>query len=270
MQIDGWYDRGEYEFLINVWKLNQTLPADKKIRVVPTDEQAPWKFLKNSEDFKKYEENSADRNTNMADVIEQTLKTKTDERNCLFTVGYGHAYKSHVPGGYSSSEGQEPALSVGAQLVQRLSNKNVFTILQHGPVMRNVGGALGLVRQGLFDATFEITGNKPIAFNLSGSPFGAEPYDADFDDAFDSRAGNYANNFDGYIFLQPIKDEDADYILYDIYNEDFINEMQRRITIVGWGNLNRWFDIEGEVTKEKIINSFKKDEGKKRWGYLFE
>jgi hypothetical protein len=266
-QVSGWCDRGEYEFLINVWKLNQTLPVNRQIRVIATDEQAPWKLLKTSEDFKEYEKNAIDRNTRMADAVEQTIKTKTDKRNCLFIAGYGHAYKSHVPGSYSSVKGQEPALSAGAQLVQRLSNKNVFTILQHAPMIRNVGGAVNFVRQGLFDAVFEKTGNQPIAFNLSDSPFGAEPYDADFDDAFDSKAGNYTDNFDGYIFLQPLKDEDTDYILYDIWSDQFINEIKRRETLTGW-KLYRW--IDGELTKEKIIETFKEDEDKKRWSELFE
>ena len=268
-QVDGWYDKGEYEFLINIWKLNQTLPADKQIRVILTDEQAPWKFLNTSEEFKKFEENFMDRNTRMANVVEQTIKTKTDKRNCLFTVGYMHAYKSHVPGGFSSVEGQEPDLSAGAQLVQRLSEKNVFIIFQHVPMGTN-SGALGFIRQGLFDTVFEMSGNKPVAFHLADSPFGMEPFDADFEMSFDNMAGNFADNFDGYIFFQSIKNEDADYLLYDVISDQFIDEMKRRITLLGWGDLNRWFDIEGEVTKEKIISSFKENKGKKRWEHLFE
>jgi hypothetical protein len=269
MQVNGWYDKGEYEFLINIWKLNQTLPIEKKIRVVSTDEQAPWKLLQTSKDFKKYEKKQADRNTRMADVIEHTIKTKTDKRNCLFTVGYMHAYKSHVPGGFSSAKGQEPALSAGAQLVKRLSEKNVFIVFQHVPMGTNFG-ALGFIRQGLFDAVFEKMGNRPVGFQLAGSPFGAEPFDADYQMSFDKRTGNFADNFDGYIFLQPIKDEDSDYLLYEVISEKFIEEMKRRIPILGWGNLNRWFGIEGEITKEKILESLNADEGKKRWGDLFE
>ena len=268
-QIDGWFDKGEYEFLINIWKLNQTLPTNKQIKVVAVDEQTPWKFLQTSEDVKNHEKNFIDRNTRMADVVEFTINTKADKRNCLFTVGYLHAYKSHVPGSFSTPRGQESALSAGAQLVQRFSDKNVFAIFQHVPMGTNFG-AIGLVRQGLFDATFKITGNKPIAFNLADSPFGKEPFDADFNNAFDNRVGNYADNFDGYIFLQPLIDDDTDYLLYDIISDPFIDEMKRRITIYGWGDLNRWFDIEGEATTEKIIKSLKKNEGQKRWKALFE
>jgi hypothetical protein len=266
-QIYGWWDRGEYEFLINVWKLNQTLPSKKQIKVVPVDEQLPYKTLKTAEDFKKSEAELIDRNTNMANLVEKTLQIKTDKRNSLFIVGYGHAYKSHVPGGSSTVE--EPALSAGAQLIQRLSDKNVFVILQHVPMGTN-SGALGFIRHGLFDSVFEKLGNKPVAFRLGGSPFGTEPFDADYEMSFDSRAGKFEDNFDGYIFLNPLKDEASDYILYDIWSDQFVDEMKRRATISDF-NMNRWLGNEGELTKEKIISIFKEEyEGKKRWSQLFE
>jgi hypothetical protein len=137
-------------------------------------------------------------------------------------------------------------------------------------MLTNTRGAKGFVRQGLFDAVFELTGNKPVAFSLTNSPFGTEPYDADFEDCFDYRAGNYADNFDGYIFLQPLKDEISGYILYDeIWSDKFVKEVQRRYALFGW-DMKRDFGIKGKITKEKIIKSFKEDEGKKRWYYLFE
>jgi hypothetical protein len=270
MMLSGWHDKGEYEFLVNLWKLNHTLTTDKKIRVVPTDEQLPWSLLKTAKEVEKYEETIADRNTRMADVIEHTMNKKTDTRNSLFIVGYGHAQKSLVPGSYSSAEGQEPALTAGAQLAQRLSDKNVFTILQHGPCLHNRWGAVAFVRQGLFDSAFEITGNNPVAFPLAGSPFGIEPYDADPETCFDNRSGNFANNFDGYIFLQPLKDEDSDYMLFEeIWNYKFIKELERRYALFNW-NMKQDYGIKGKLTKEKIIKSLKEDGGKKRWSYLFE
>jgi hypothetical protein len=255
--------------LINIWNLNKTLPVEKQIKVVPVDEQVPWKFLLTQEDFEKYDENCIDRNIRMADMIEQTIKVKTDKRNSLFIVGYAHALKSHVPGGSSAARGQAPALTAGAQLVQRLSSENVFVVLQHVPMGTN-SGALGFVRQGLFDAVFEKTGNKPIAFRLSESPFGAEPFDTDYQMSFDSRAGNFADNFDGYLFLNPLRDEESDYILYEIWSDKFVEEMKRCAAIMNF-NLNRWLGTEGDLTKDKIITTFKEAyHGKKRWSQLFE
>lgn len=267
-QIYGWWDKGEYEFLINVWKLNQKLPDDKKIRVVATDEQLAYNQTLTSDDYKKAKDKLIDRNTKMANIIEQYIKTKTDKRNCLFIVGYNHTYKSLVPGSYSSAKGQEPALTAGAQLTQRLSSKNVFTVLQHIPMGTNEG-ALGLVRQGIFDLAFEKAGNKPVAFDLKNSPFGTEPFDADYELCFDKRIGSFSDNFDGYIFINPLKEECSDYILYEIWNDEFVAEMKRRASISNF-NLNGWLGIKEEITKEKIIDLFKeKYEGKKRWKDLW-
>ena len=72
----GWWDRGEYEFLINIWKLNQTLPSNKQIKVVSVDEQPPYKLLRTAEDYKQSVASLPDRNTNMANVVEKTLQMK--------------------------------------------------------------------------------------------------------------------------------------------------------------------------------------------------
>jgi hypothetical protein len=113
-------------------------------------------------------------------------------------------------------------------------------------------------------------GNKPIAFHLAGSPFGIEPFDADYQMSFDNRVGNFSDNFDGYIFLQPLKDEESDYILYDIWSDKFVEEMKRRATLDNF-NMNRWLGTESELTKELIITTFKEEyKGKKRWTKLFE
>ena len=36
-QLNGWWDRGEFEFLCDLCQINQSLPHDKKIRVVLAD-----------------------------------------------------------------------------------------------------------------------------------------------------------------------------------------------------------------------------------------
>ncbi len=46
--------------------------------------------------------------------------------------------------------------------------------------------------------------------------------------------------------------------------------MKRRASIANF-NLNRWLKTKDEITKEKIIEMFKKKyEGKKRWLNLYE
>ena len=45
-QMEGWDDRGMYEFVIDLWKLNKKLSKKEKIKVVLADISRPWSSLK--------------------------------------------------------------------------------------------------------------------------------------------------------------------------------------------------------------------------------
>jgi len=201
-------------------------------------------------------------------VIENYVKTTKDKRNNLFIVGCGHAYKSHVPGGYSTPREQKAELTAGAQLTERFTDNDVFTIFQHVIAGNNSGGNQSLLRDGFFDRVFEEMGNKPLAFKLKGSPFGSEPFDGMSEMKFDPLTGSYEDNFDGYIFLQPLKEEMHDYVLYEIFTDEFVNEMKRRAIYLGIPqDRPYWFgmkvkDLTAEGIK-KVLRDY--SEGKKRY-----
>lgn len=44
-QLNGWWDIGEFEFICELWKLNHSLPQEKKIRVVLADYQIPYSTI---------------------------------------------------------------------------------------------------------------------------------------------------------------------------------------------------------------------------------
>lgn len=255
-QPHGWYDRGEFEFLVELWKLNRTLPVEKRIKVVLVDFQIPYSDIQTTEELRNYPEKN--RNTHMADMVERTVRSSTDMRSNLFIVGYTHAYKSSVPGLQGS------VLTAGAQLSERFSGSEVFTIFQHSPRISNIGGNGGLIRDGIFDRVFAETGNVQVGFPLPESPFGAEPFDASLEIIYDSRAGSFADNFDGYVFFGPLAEEEGDYYLYDIFEEEFVREIKRRIAYMG---LDGWYGglKPDELTPERMIELFKKDSERKRW-----
>ena len=123
----GWWDRGEFEFICDLWHLNQTLPQDKRIKIILADYQIPYSLAANRRDFMEAE----DRNTHMANIIVNTIAENKDSRSNLFLVGCAHAYKSHQAGFASSAAGRNAALTAGAQLNAELGENNVFTIFQH-------------------------------------------------------------------------------------------------------------------------------------------
>lgn len=246
-QPNGWWDRGEYEFLCDLWNINHNLPDDRKIKVVLADYQIPYSTITSKEDAREKEE----RNTHMANIIEDYINSSVDNRHSLFLVGCAHAYKSHSPALQAGKEG----LTAGAQLARRLGNDNVFVIFQHTVSGDNMGRNKKPLRGGIFDKAFALQGNRPIGFSLKGSPFGKEPFDGISEIKYDCRTGSYEDNYDGYLFLHSINDEPQNTALTEIFTPSFIEEMKRRAAILGFERFRgMWFGVTApEMTQEIVV-----------------
>jgi hypothetical protein len=110
-------------------------------------------------------------------------------------------------------------------------------------------------------------GNGAIAFDLKASPFGKEPFDGIYEISYDKRTGSFENNYDAYLFLEPLGSEEADYYLYEIVTDGYVEELMRRAKMTN-SSIEKWFGVE-KVTKEAIISSLKnKYENKKRWANM--
>lgn len=264
VQISGWYDKGMYEFLIDLWKLNKKLPKKQRIDIILVDESRPFNLFKTKKELEEHFNSALDRNEQMAKIISTTIKSKKSKRNNFFIVGYAHAYKSSAPGIASGKPRIKAKPTAVAQLVKIFSDKEVFTICSHGPIISNNGTIHGKVRQGVFDRAFAEYGNKPLMFNLKNSPFGKEPFDGIYEISYDKEVGSYQNNYDSYLYLGSLESECEEYFLYEILTDDYVKELRRRSKMVG-SSIKKWFGVKKE-TKEALIKHFKeKYEGKKRW-----
>jgi hypothetical protein len=81
IQMQGWDDRGMYEFIIDLWKLNKKLPINNKVKVVLVDVSRPWSSLKTKEEFSNFIKNIPDRNQQMADIIEKKINSHLQFEN---------------------------------------------------------------------------------------------------------------------------------------------------------------------------------------------
>jgi len=267
MQSEGWPDKGMYEFLLDVWRLNRTLPAAKRIRVVAVDIPRPYGAFRTAEEQRKYFDAAPNRNAFMAETIEKDIRSHRDPRHGLFIVGTGHVYRTAAPG-FASSASATDIPSAGALLSARFPRGEVYSLFTHQAIIANNGSLQGRLRGGAFDEAFALNGNAPVAFTIAGSPFGKEPFDALPEISYKTITGTFADNYDGYIFLGPLDDEPMDYMLTDLYSDDFVKELGRRAALENT-TLQQWFDIK-EASREAIVAKIKKDTGggKKRWGSL--
>jgi len=270
VQTEGWDDRGMYEFAIGLWNLNQKLTLNQKIKVILADIARPYSTLRTTEEFNNHFNNGKDRNEKMADMVEAGLKSRSDNRGALFIVGAAHAFKARVAiGGNSSAPvGAIPKISAGAQLKERLSDSNVYITFTHSARINNVGSVSGLTRKGIFDYAFAQTGNKPMAFNLKDSPFGKERFDSFLELDFVEGIGSYENNFDGYIFLMPLRDEGARYLLPELMTADFLKELKRRAVLMGYDDWKEYGGRVKDLTIEGIHKYYEEQSKAKYWDML--
>lgn len=254
-QIHGWWDKGEYDFICRVWSINRNLPDEKRIKIILADYQIPYSSIQNTDELKSALDSEENRNTHMADVIENYISNKDDFRNCLFLVGAAHAYKSSVPG-----VGEEVG-TAGAQLTERLGASDVYIVFQHVLPGDNSGRHKSQIRGGIFDRAFEINGNRPVGFSLEGSPFGEEPFDGLYELKYKAETGLYKDNYDGYLFLHELSSEPQNGPLMDVFNDSFISEMKRRSRYMGWNNREDiWFGYNvDELSKDKIEQALLED-----------
>ena len=253
-QVNGWWDKGEYDFICDVWRLNQRLPEGERIRICLADYQIPLSKIQTAQEYHFEDSIAVERNTHMADVIEHYIKTKSDPRNCLFLVGCAHACKSGLETIVTEGGDLKEIKVAGGQLVERFGAENVFTVFQHAISRDNMGGHRSAIRGGIFDQAFAEVGDQPVGFALQGSPFGKEPFDGIYEMKYQARAGTYQDNFDGYLFLHPLADEPTNEPLWAVFSDQFISEMQRRSAYMGWDKYKDvWFGYNvSELTKEKI------------------
>ncbi|MDR1653028.1 MAG: ChaN family lipoprotein [Prevotellaceae bacterium] len=263
-ELTGWADRGMYDFLVALWDTNAKLPEGKKIKVFAADFPRP--FYNNVTTKEQYEDltKASDRNEYMANAVENYINSTTDKRNCLFVVGCGHAYKS---GALLRGRWQTSGKSAANLLCEIFGKDSVFTICTHAPIISNNGIILGKTRKGIFDWVFAQNGNIPVAFDFKDSPFGKEPYDADADIRYDIATGSYANNYDGYIFLLPPEEELSNMPLFELFTDEYIDEIKRRAKVLNCEDDTFYGMKLKDLNQQVLTNKLKLEGIQKRWNF---
>lgn len=252
-QPNGWWDKGEFDFLCTLWEINKNLSSDRKISVRLADFQLPYSSIRTKEELDSLPE--INRNTHMTNIIIYYINSSSDIRSSLFLVGCGHVAKSKVAGMYSGGDD----FTAGHQLTEKLGENNVFTIFQHNLTGDNIGRYKQPIRAGIFDKAFAENNNIPVGFSLKNSPFGVEPFDGIYEYKFTPEAGTFSDNFDGYIFFGNLSEEPKNDILEDIFSQKFIDEMKRRAHYMNIADRKDfWFGVTAdEMTPEIVIKALK-------------
>lgn len=223
-----WGKTNYYDFLKNIYEINKGLPAEKKIRYIPTDIPFSWNQTKGwtSEDYNNYAERAYPSRDQVmaANAITELIKMFDGDdlrKKALIILNSRHAYQY-----YDTQSGVEPAAGViFTQFPGRVANVMLHDVNPDDDGREEYDR---LKADGRWDAAFAAMGNPPSGFDLEGSPFGKDTFESWIEPV---EPILYQDVFTGYIFYKsPF--EWIDSWGYDgLVPDNFIDEVLRRRNI---------------------------------------
>jgi hypothetical protein len=89
---------------------------------------------------------------------------------------------------------------------------------------------ISAIRDGMWDAAFEVAGNPGVGFHFAGSPFGADTFDL-----FPVGAAHltYADAFTGFVFHEPLTRHRLVTGVPEVIDSAFASELVRRFLVTG-------------------------------------
>jgi len=199
-----WNNTNFYEYLKKLYRLNQTLPHERRIHHYFTDVAIDWDAIHSSRDFYSVIRDNRDRQ--MSDIIAGRMAEiagSEPRKKCLVVMNYRHAF--------SPIKGMSGRLmeNTGRYLYEAIPGRvaNVLLVNLTPVVATDTVAVLAPVQGGVWDAAFQEAGNRPVGFDLAGSPFGADSFDLyPFDPTLAARY-RYQDVFTGYVFDRPLDEQ---------------------------------------------------------------
>lgn len=223
--VPYWHPYSYPWFLSRLHGINMKLEQAKKISLHPSDRKFDWYAIKTTEDYISYENSYPNRDSLMAaNIIDRLegIKAAGDGRGkALVVMNYKHAFlKDHKSAG-------EHTTNTGRWLSDRYGDKTASVYIMESAIDGKGGPAV--VKQGGWDRLFIKTGKTDIGFNLAGSPFGEDTFDAIPYDPVQNFT--YEEMFTGIIYYKPPQEQRIRTGWEGFAADGFIPELRRRIEI---------------------------------------
>lgn len=219
-----------FEFLRSTYGLNQTLPPDRRVRVVFTDLSFRWEGM-TEERYAAFRETLGGRDREMAerivDVLEEEAAREPEPVKALVIMNYRHAF-----GDFAFDDGRKGD-NVGRHLFEAFPGRVANVMLNSMAVLAGSTDAevrLEPIRGGRWDAAFRVAGVSEAGFDFQGSPFGRDRFDFF---PFRTETVRYEDVFQGFVFFRPLAEHRYLSPVPGLLDEDFLPELLRRHEIAG-------------------------------------
>jgi hypothetical protein len=254
----GWTNNNFYDYMKKLYRLNQSLAVDKRIKLYFSD--VPWQWEgKNKEDYEVFWKTVIpNRDRIMADRIDskfrEILKSDSKTKKALVVMNTRHAYKVG-PDTNNDLFRKFPHNNTGAFLIEKSPGRlaNVMLNTTASDIATGPGREYDTrrvhfpIQNGKWDAAFWMLGNSPLGFNFEGSPFGKDGFDL-LCPLYSQY--KYEDVFTGMVFYQPLGKHTVAESIPGYYSDEFKQIVLKRAKVKGdenyYNHVVKIFEVLGK------------------------
>jgi hypothetical protein len=238
-----------YPWLIfNLYNLNQILKKEEKIQLYGCDVAHDWNDCKSKDDYAKMDPFLQIRDSIMAfnfvAQYTQFQKSRNGKKKALVIMNSRHGYLKDTH--YSESVIRN---NTGRYLKDEFKGR-VASVLMMSPAHPNSWNEYMVVKDGRWDAYFELSGKTDIGFNLQDTPFGQSEFDRT-PGGWSIDKYHYEDIYTGLVYYRTIDAHILKRGWSNAITDDFEPELIRRMKIMDFDDE----EIEQEVEMEKTERS---------------
>lgn len=234
----SWGYKEYLDILKKAWEFNQTLEASHpKFRIIYLNTD----YFPRKKGFDRF--GGIDPDMNMSKTFQNEVIRKNEK--ALIYTGINHAFTRYNQVMYDSENSETFKLydQRFGNLIHKIYPERTFTIFLHAPWGPKKRGSYKLVKpvNGVIDACMTSFNNKPVGFDVAGTPFGK----LDSKDSFYSIGHEdftLADFCDGYIFLKPYRQIEIVSVADSFYTGNRLNEIREYYIGLGLSEdkVNSW------------------------------
>ena len=241
-----WDSRNFFDFLRDVYAVNQGRPPEEQVEVYFVDLPIDWSEMTPEAYAAYWKDQVSRRDRLMAEEVIARLRELDRQggrpARALVIMNYRHA----------SNRGDNVGRYLFEAFPERTANVmlNSLALLpgttDREPVAEPIQG-------GKWDAAFRVAGIEEAGFDFAGSPFGRDRFDFF---PFESSTVRYQDVFEGFVFYRPLSEHRLESGIPGLFDDGFEAEAKRRIAITGRTVEDAAFEALVDASVEPLIELY--------------
>ena len=248
-----WEKYNYFYLLEELYKINNRLPDEKKINLIPYDVAFSWDTVTNSASYEKFINNlyqcrDSILGHNINEKFKQIKSSNSKRKKVLVILNGGHTVA------FRDSALRVKYLMKNAigYVSQKHPGKTAVVLINGTKIYDDPAPAKLLIQNGKWDAAFKSLGNPNLGFDFNNTVFGNDTFDL-FHEVEGNKKYKYQDIYNGFIFFHPLNKHQLVCGIPGFVNKDFEDEIIRRFQIESPGKKHTLKGIIAYCNKKRTF-----------------